>query len=157
MGIGAQERATRKAEGLSAVTDNGNPLHAKYESDWWLIGLPLNWVWTEDPECASFHASPQLGLLQISAARKPIGEVTPEDVYEFATDSSAPKSTIRPISSINWSGFYSEYQGSGLLWRQWWVCGSAVLVYITYSVPNNRQGIEIDEVIAIVDSLRIKR
>ena len=105
-----------------------------HTSDWWTLEIPRTWKSTEESKCAAFRANPPIGVLQVSAVRKPQDSVTFDDVHEFAFDSKTRKAAIRPFSTSRASGLYAEYQESGLHWREWWLSGGSVLVLLTYNV-----------------------
>jgi hypothetical protein len=110
---------------------------------------------SEDEECTSFFASPQLGVLQVSAVMKPTGNVTEEDIAEFAYDSQTPREAIRPVSASHVSGLYAEYEEAGSYWREWWLKGKSVLVFVTYNVAPEDKDSESAAIDALISSLRI--
>jgi len=127
----------------------------KYKAEWWSIDVSPEWEVSEDAECTSFFASPQLGVLQVSAARKPTGNVTKEDIAEFAYDGQIPSEAIHPVSAAHASGLYAEYEEAGHYWRQWWLKGKSVLVFVTYNVGQEYKDSERAAVDALISSLRI--
>jgi hypothetical protein len=127
----------------------------EYKAEWWSIDMLPEWSLREDAECASFFASPQLGVLQVSAARKPTESVTQEDIAEFAYDSQTPREAICPVSISHASGLYAEYEQAGRSWRQWWLKGKSVLVFVTYNVAISHKDSENAAIDALISSLRI--
>ena len=133
--------------------DCGNSV--RYKAEWWSIDLLPEWTLREEAECTSFFARPQLGVLQVSAVRKPTGGITQEDVAEFAYDSRTPRSAIQPVSTSHTSGLYAEYQQDNLYWREWWLKGKSGLLFVTYNVPLSRKESESLAINALISSLRI--
>jgi hypothetical protein len=127
----------------------------EYKAEWWSIDMLPEWGVSEDEECTSFFASPQLGVLQVSAARKPTEDVTQEDIAEFAYDSQIPSEAIRPVSASHVSGLYAEYEEDGRYWRQWWLKGKSVLLFVTYNVAPEDKDSESAAIDALISSLRI--
>jgi hypothetical protein len=127
----------------------------EYKAEWWSIDMLPEWEVSEDAECDSFFASPQIGVLQVSAAKKPTGSVTLEDIAEFAYDSKTPREAIRPVSALHASGLYAEYEQAGHYWREWWLKGESVLVFVTYNVALAHKDSERAAVDALISSLRI--
>ena len=113
------------------------------------------WAVKEHPECTSFFASPQVGVFQVSAAKKPTGNVTQEDIAEFAYDSRTPREAIRPVTVSHASGLYAEYEQAGHYWREWWLKGKSVLVFVTYNVAPAHKDSESAAIDALISSLRI--
>ncbi len=127
----------------------------QYKAEWWTIDLPPEWTIKEEAETTVFTGTPKVGVLQISAARKPTGSVTQEDVAEFAYDSRTPRAAIRPVSVSHASGLYAEYQQNNLYWREWWLGGKSALLFITYNVSLSLKESESSVIDTLVSSLRI--
>ena len=126
-----------------------------YRSDWWSITLPAGWTNRIEPKCVSFRNEPPLGVLQVSAARKPSGNATLQDLYDLATDANKPARDFQTLVKGEHSGIFTEYVRGELFWSEWWLGSGATVVYLTYNVLATLQEAEIEDIRRIVESVSI--
>ncbi|HWG22067.1 MAG TPA: hypothetical protein VG225_16175 [Terracidiphilus sp.] len=93
-------------------------------------------------------------MLQVSAVRKPDGDVGRAEVMEFSQKGSGERRASE-IDSVNYFGLSCTYEKDNEFWAEWWLARGSILVYITYNVKSERQDVEIGRIQRIVDSLRI--
>lgn len=130
-----------------------NHVPARFDSVWWSVELPTGWSGHTDEECATFHRSPQLGVLQISSARKDSAPVTEQDLREFAQDRIPGDKRARKVTYGPFTGLAVEYSQSGLLWKERWLSCGNLLVYVTYSIGRDKEDTESEDVETILTSL----
>jgi hypothetical protein len=101
-----------------------------YKSVWWQIGVPEEWKISDDDLCVTFNIADPPAILQISAAAKEEGDVTIDDLKEFAAEKMAP---IPPTSVKlgNLNGFAVESVDEGMWCRQWWLYVGNIAIFIT--------------------------
>lgn len=126
-----------------------------FHATWWSIELPPNWNASEEGQCVSFSADPRIGILQVSATRKPSGAVRLDDVYEFAKDGSIENKSLLPCSLLNESGLFAEYETGCSIVSEWWLMSGPILVLVTYAVSTEMKVVESVETQRIVASLKI--
>jgi hypothetical protein len=125
----------------------------EFRSSWWSIRLLPNWNATESSECVSLRSQGDSGVLQISAIRKPAGQVTNDDVLEFASDSKQKGHVLKPIANVHVSGVTTEFLDQNRYWREWWLKDGTTLVYVTYNVSlasKDREMVPIEQMIGSI-------
>jgi hypothetical protein len=127
-----------------------------YSSTWWSIEIPSGWSPWEHEECTSFHGSPALGVIQVSAVRKLGGDVSHADLMEFATESKNRCARSQSIFTEKHFGFSCESEKNGEFWAEWWLACGSTLVYLTYNVAAGIEASEIDQIHQIVSSIKIQ-
>lgn len=130
-----------------------NHAPARFNSVWWSVELPSGWSGHANEEFATFHRSPQLGVLQISSARKDSAPVTEQDLREFAQDRIPSDERVRKVSYGPFTGLAVEYAQSGLHWKERWLSCGNLLVYVTYTVDRDKEATESEDVEKILTSL----
>ena len=125
-----------------------------YKSEWWSIELPSQWRGYPDGDCETFRADPALGILQISAACKETGNITEDDLKEFAHARVAPDAPLEKVKFGTFSGFTTRYRKNELAWQEWWLGLNALMVYVTYNVVHGSELAARDTIAGILASLR---
>jgi len=137
------------------MTGLRNKLHRNdsYNSDWWSIDLPVGWVRREDQECTTFTSTSSPGVLQVSAARKPNGAVSVEDLQDFASDFVNGTGSFKAIGSGATSGITYESVQNGRYWKKWWLKKGSTIVFLTYNIAEESKGedwVAIDRMVSTV-------
>jgi hypothetical protein len=125
----------------------------EFRSDWWTIRLLPRWSATESAECVSLRAWEDSGVLQISAIRKPTGQVTDGDLLEFVSASKEKKRVLRPVSKAHLSGVTTEFVDGNRYWKAWWLKSGATLVDVTYNAspaPKEREAESIEQMVSSI-------
>ena len=112
----------------------GSALGEVYESSWWSVVLPPGWTASRENECTTFRATPPLGALQISSARKDLQPVDDNDLKEFAREHSNSAATLCDVKYGSFVGFSAERSQAGLYWKEWWLRSGRLMLYVTYNV-----------------------
>src|SRR3954462_14990233 len=95
--------------------------HDRYLSAWWSVQLPSGWKGVEEGNCARISKQPRLGVLQISAARKPEGFVSDKDLQDFAEGHLASGRSFVEVEFKWFVGFSNDYEKDCLFWKEWWL------------------------------------
>jgi hypothetical protein len=127
-----------------------------YESRWWSVDLPPGWTASTGGECATFRATPPLGVLQISSARKNSASIQDDDLKEFANERLDRDVQLSVVAFGPFSGFTSEREEKSLFWKEWWLRSGQVMLYVTYNVRSKYKRSEMDAVEAILRNARAK-
>jgi hypothetical protein len=93
----------------------------RYESVWWSVDLPPGWYGYADDRCSTFKANPEIGVLQISAARKSGDPVTEDELKEFALERIDAHIPLQSVTFGDFSGFTATYERETCSGRN---CGS---------------------------------
>ena len=124
-----------------------------FASAYWKVSLRQGWSGRNDPECATFARPGGPGALQISASRKD-GDVTDEDLRDFARDHLENGAQTEAVTVGDFSGFTFQYRDDENYWRQWFVRHGPLALFVTYNCPVASYGEEGASVDHIVASLR---
>ncbi|HEY6972465.1 MAG TPA: hypothetical protein VJA94_24870 [Candidatus Angelobacter sp.] len=128
--------------------------NSTFLSAWWSADLPNGWQGHQEPECATISREPRLGVLQVSAVKKPDGMVTDDDLRDFAEDHVVAGRALLPVEYKVFSGFALSYLKGSLFWKEWWLRSGDMIVYATYNVQKDREHIEADDLETILSSLK---
>ena len=121
---------------------------ARYESAWWSAEIPSGWTAEADEACATFLRSG--GALQISAARKDFGDVTDEDVAEYARDTYGSEASFLPAAFGVLRGLHHEWEEGGAARQAWLLRQGRVLLFITYYSESPALGSELSDVRQVI-------
>ncbi len=77
----------------------------EFNSDWWTVRLPDDWITEHDDTCASMFAESRVGALQICAARNSNGPATDDDIRDFAKEHLDAGALIKPVTCGSFTGF----------------------------------------------------
>jgi hypothetical protein len=105
------------------------------------------------PICATFHADPPLGILQISSARKEASPISGEDLKELAGEWRTSGKEIQDVKCGSFSGFLVRHSDGDRFRREWWLGSGHLMVYVTYNVVQGAEDLEIDKIEAVLGSL----
>jgi len=121
----------------------------RYTHDTWSVDLPDNWRVEENDECLTLYDPDGVGALQVSSYFKESGEVTIEDLIDFAEVGSPEKIDLPFLKGI----FKKAIEG-GNVFLSWWLCSANHLIYATYICGTEYEAIETKEREHIIQSLR---
>ena len=127
-----------------------------YESLWWSVELPPGWTAFTEGECTTLRATPPLGALQISSARKASGPIEESDLKEFAKERVGNHSPLSPAAYGAFSGFTAVHTDDRLFWKEWWLRSGHLMLYVTYNVAKEYRNAETAYAEAILRSAKPK-
>lgn len=125
-----------------------------FNGEWWSVQLPAGWQVLPEERGASFFRTPRVGTLQVSAARKSKGDVSDDDLREFAAERLTEGHQLHEARHLALTGFQCTRSDENFCWNEWWLKHGSLMIYATYVVPREK-GTEIEkqEVIGILGSL----
>lgn len=126
-----------------------------FSSTWWSVQVPETWVVEQDEECVAFTASPEIGVLQLSAARNENGLATDEDLLEFAEEHISSGAKLTSVNIGKLSGFYLQYSDGEFHCREWWLRSGNTVVFVTYTADLELSGQEDPVVDQILTTLEV--
>jgi hypothetical protein len=121
----------------------------------WELTLLPSWQGRPDPECESIGRPDGAGALQISAATKD-GEVTDEDLLDFAREQVIAGATQRPVEMGPFLGIALTYVLNKSHWRRWFLRHGRVALFVTYNCALADNGTDDDDVDRMLSSLRTR-
>jgi hypothetical protein len=125
-----------------------------FKTSWWSVKFPDEWSAKRDDDCTTITADPEVGALQISAARNDNGPATVEDLLEFAEDHVKAGAKLREVTLGMFSGFYLHYSDDEFYSREWWLRSGNTVVLATYTTELEYRGQEdsaIDQILATLE------
>jgi len=128
----------------------------RYESVWWSVDLPAGWDAYADAGCSTFKANPEIGVLQISAARKSGHLITEDELREYASERIGALVPLRSVAFGDFSGFIATYQKETWRWQELWLRSGHLMVYATYVVDVNFKTAEDEVLRCILASLQAR-
>lgn len=126
---------------------------SQYQSTFWKIDYPADWVVEKHPECVSFYAEDGFGALQFSAYLKD-EKVTKADLDELINDEIPRETQINDIELETFTGIAAEFEYENHFWRTWILRKNKLLLYVTYNCEFEDRQIEREIVNQIVNSLK---
>src|SRR5262249_26252752 len=125
-----------------------------YESAWWSVEIPISWRGTTDEACVTFRDNPEIGVLQISAARKDNEPVIRQDLEEFERDRLGGDVSFEEVNLGAFSGLTTQCVDNGLSRQEWWLASGPLMIYVTYNVRKENEALEKTILGGILRSLR---
>ena len=101
-----------------------------FQSEWREVDVPQDWAVTEDDACVTLTCS-QGGTVQISASRKAVGMISPDEVLEFIHENGKRTVTELRFETNHFNGYSGEGDFGNALCREWWFYKGALLVFVT--------------------------
>lgn len=126
-----------------------------FKTSWWSVKLPDGWRAESDEDCTTMTANPEIGALQISAARNGNGSATDEDLLEFAEDHIKAGAKLREVTLGMLSGFYIHYSDDEFYCREWWLRSGNSVVLVTYTTELEYRGQEDSAIDQILTTLEV--
>jgi hypothetical protein len=121
----------------------------------WSFEVPDIWTVTDHPECITLELSDD-GALQASSAYKSNGDVTPQDLLEFA-DGHPEWGPSNEIRCGEFSGIVFHYADAEGAWSRWFLSKGGVLLFVTYTGTMDAMEREALAIRQVVSSLRAEQ
>lgn len=119
----------------------------------WELSLEPSWETQSDEECETLFCPDGVGALQISSARKE-GDVTDDDLNNFAADHLNTDTKTKPVILGDFSGIAIQHKADGSLWRRWFLRYGPVALFVTYNCAEEDSGVEDVQVNKMLGTLR---
>lgn len=123
-----------------------------FKTNWWLLDADELWHISEDNGCVTLEKAGVSGALQLSVAEKENEEVSEDDLKEFAERETTAQ--LVPFRTQSFSGIQTEFWNGDRFWKRWWLRKDTILLFVTYTVVSRAKPRQIEEIDAIVASLR---
>ena len=112
----------------------------EFKSNWWSLGIPTDWHAEVDEVCATFTLEPDIGVLQVSAARNDNGPATDDNLLDFAKAHIEAGAKLRKTACGAFTGFYFHYSDDDFYSREWWLRSDDTVVLVTYTCDLELKG-----------------
>ncbi len=119
----------------------------------WSLELPPNWRATEHPECLTLELSDE-GALQLSSARKKDGNVSYQEVLDYAESQNDGWGTSTQVACGEFTGLVYRYSDNKQQWNRWFLINGQTLLFVTYNANPRAQLLEYAAVERILNTLR---
>ena len=126
-----------------------------FKTSWWSVKFPDGWCAKPDDDCTTITANPEVGALQISAARNDNGPAIDEDLLEFAEDHVKAGAKLRDVTLGMLSGFYIHYSDDEFYCREWWLRSGNTVLLVTYTTELEHRGQEDSAIDQILTTLEV--
>lgn len=125
-----------------------------FKTSWWSVQIPEGWNVERDDVCTTITANPEVGTLQIRAARNEEGLAADEDLLEFAEEHVKTEAKPNEVSLGTLSGYYLHYSDDEFYNREWWLRNGHTVVLVTYTTELEQRGQEdsvVDQILATLE------
>jgi hypothetical protein len=126
----------------------------EFKSNWWSLQIPTDWHAEEDDVCVTFNTEPEIGALQVSAARNDSGPATDDDLLDFAQEHIEAGAKISETAFGAFTGFYFHYPDEEFYSREWFLRCDNTVVFVTYTCGLELKGQEDTIVDGILTTLK---
>lgn len=127
---------------------------AEFSGASWTVVLPLAWQGTHEEECDSIFNEDGVGVLQLSAYKKP-SQVSEQDLEDFATEHIEAGAKTKFVEYGEFSGLTLSFCIDNEYWRYWYLRVGSLALLVTYNCDAEDQNVEVQQVNAILGSLRL--
>lgn len=123
------------------------------ETDWWLIELPDEWEAEQEDDIVVIEDEDGVSCIEISTLVREDGDVTDEELRDFAAD--VIESGLKPATKNvgDWTGLYFTYEDDGYHWREWYLRDAAHFLFIAYHCDVDNKGMDdaaVDEILSTI-------
>ena len=119
---------------------------------WTLLCQP-GWSAELEEGCACLTKQDGVGVLLISHAAKRRTPVTRDELQELA-EAELPQTADRGVCSMgDFEGLHATYVADDARWHRFYLSYGTLLLLVTYTVALAQDGVEDDEVLAMLRSL----
>jgi len=123
----------------------------------WKATYPQHWVMeTEEDSVLLYDPENGVGTLEISCFCKDDGPTTEEELLDLASDTIEMGARRMDVQFGDLEGLMFFYTEEGTAWKEWYLAADNCVFFITYDCPEDLEGAEDDELIEIIESLRLK-
>lgn len=122
---------------------------------WWELQLQPEWEVRDDPECLAITRS-NGGAFQLSAAVKTAGAIVMAELESMRARETPDNATHSRFTAREFCGLSASYMEDDTLWQQFWLAHGNLMVFATYNGLPSDWDRESSDVIAMLESLRLK-
>ena len=128
---------------------------SEYESTFWTIKYPSEWIVDAHPGGISFYGKDSVGALQISSYSKD-REVATEDLYELIREELPRNVSLNNVVAGDFTGLATEFEYKNHFWRYWILSKRKVLLYVRYNCEFEDSEVERESMEQIINSLKLQ-
>lgn len=122
-------------------------------SDCWTLDLPDEWHAQTDEDAVIVTDDDNISTIELSAMRKEQGEVTGEDLAQFAAELNDSNLPRKDASLGDFAGYCYQYVSDGEWCRDWFLSCKDVFLLVTYTCLEEDKALDDAAVDYILDSL----
>ena len=119
----------------------------------WVLDLAPGWVGEELDGLHSFHAEPEVGVLQVSVALSE-GKITKREIREFTEDLVPEGTHLVGVVFGDFKGQSGEYVDGDVFCQAFGLAHQSLVLMVTYTCEVADRGQESQQVEAMLRSLR---
>lgn len=126
---------------------------AYLETQWWLVELPDEWQAEQEEDAVVISDEDGVGELVITTLQKSAGEVSAEELQEYAAESAQAGGGAVDVTVSDAVGLFCSYNDAeaGEHVREWYLRFEELFLFITYCCDSENAGLDdsaIDEILA---------
>lgn len=123
----------------------------------WTATCPEGWVMeTDEDSVLLYDPDNGVGTLEVSCFCKDDAVTTEEELLDLAADTLAAGARRMDVNLGDMHGLMLSYIDDGLAWREWYLAAGNCVFFVTYDCPEDEEGVEDEELAAIIGSLKIR-
>ena len=122
----------------------------------WSMQLVAGWEAELEEGCACVAKPDGVGVLLISHAEKDQAPVSRSELAQFAASELPGDADVGESRMGDFEGLHATYIAEGARWQRFYLGFGRLMLLISYTVPADDDGVEDDEVIAMLRTLRAK-
>jgi hypothetical protein len=120
----------------------------------WALQVAPNWSSELDDGCVCITKADGAGVLLISHADKRRTPVTREELQRLAAAELPPSADSGECCMGDFEGLHATYVADDARWHRFYLSYGSLLLLVTYTIQLEHDGVEDEEVIATLRSLR---
>lgn len=122
----------------------------------WKASYPQHWVReTDEDSVLLYDPDNGVGTLEISCFCTEEGPTTEQELLDLAEDTIARGARRMDVQFGELEGLMFFYNEEGTAWKEWYLAAGNCVFFITYDCPEDLEGVEDDELVEIIQSLRL--
>ncbi len=133
-------------------------MHPVFKNRVWELSVAPPWRAVDCEHCVEITQPDGVGAVHISSARKKEGLVADSEALAQLKGDCPDDTESERVRCGDFSGYVAEYVdwNAGLFLRKWFVSCRKDLLFISYTCKRGDEELEIDQVSALIGSLRSK-
>jgi hypothetical protein len=120
----------------------------------WALQLAEGWEAELEEGCACITKPDGVGVLLISHAEKKHAPVSRQEIQELASAELPGDADVGKTKMGDFEGLHATYVADGERWHRFYLSFGKLLLLISYTVEVAHDGVEDDEVISMLRTLR---
>ena len=126
----------------------------KFQSTYWQIDLPEDWVLETDDDAVSLFNPDSSGTLMISTIKED-EIISDEYLEELVTEHLDAGADLQEVECGEFDGVSCCYEADEGYWCEWFLRHGTIMLFVTYDCALDDEGKEDDMVDSMLESLSI--